>query len=383
MPNRISQLLLLILLMLPFAVIDQGDQTFSWRLVLLVDVFLATMYWALVVAFLPESPYWLLFQNRRDAALGVLYMTRSRPEEVDVEVEEIEEYVAAEVNAGRAKFLSSWSDVLGKQPDALPIVALGMALQLFQQLTGINSFMFYQFYLFQAVFSTRAALYFTLGLNVVNQITTYATFILIDRYGRVNLLVAGSVTMATSLALLSGLSTTVEEDNVLHATDCLAVASCFLFVMSFALSWGPVVWTLTSEMYPVASRGMGMSLSTATSWAATALIGWLFPACLDNAMCYTPFYASAAGMCLVGSIGVYALLPETTGVPLWKMRGAFAEHKTKLVRHTSLNAMKNLIDRRSQFFEREAAVANTRNGPGLEPRWLSQEGNLAGPSRNI
>ena len=72
---------------------------------------------------------------------------------------------------------------------------------------------------------------------------------------------------------------------------------------------------------------------------------------MGNAMCHAPFYASAACLCLVGSIGVYALLPETTGVPLWKMRGAFAEHKTKLVMsHTSLNAMMNLIDRRSQLF---------------------------------
>ena len=153
-------------------------------------------------------------------------------------------------------------------PEVRRLVAIGVLLAVFQQVTGINTVIYYAPTLLQhAGFGNSGALLANVGNGVVNVGLTIVAIRLLDRVGRRPLLIGGTAGMAVALAAIAVVFA-AEGDQLHGASAVIAIAALALYTGSFAIGLGPVFWLLISELYPVRIRGTAMSVATIANWAA-------------------------------------------------------------------------------------------------------------------
>lgn len=168
-------------------------------------------------------------------------------------------------------------------------------------------------------FSESVALYGTLGINTANFLATFITVYAVDKFGRVLLLVMGGATMCVMLLILGCLSLGSSE-----AIGVCVIVFTVIFVVSFAYSWGPVVWVVCSEIFPLRARGKAAGITTATNWVFTTIVGALFPLCqkASLAACFF-FFCVVIG---VGSAVAYLYLPETANLNILQIDTIMHSH---------------------------------------------------------
>lgn len=212
---------------------------------------------------MPDSPRWLLSQNRTETGRRVLQRIRGR-EQVDGEIKEISQ--------GLSEQAGGWKELL--RPEVRPALGVGLGLAVFQQITGINTVIYYSptILQFAGFSSASSAILATVGVGFVNLLLTLTALLLLDRLGRRPLLLWGLAGMVVSLLMLA-LSFTGDVKTI---SGPLMVASLMLYVGSFAIGLGPVFWLIISEIYPLRARGLGMSLATVLNWAANLVVALLF-----------------------------------------------------------------------------------------------------------
>jgi SP family galactose:H+ symporter-like MFS transporter len=250
--------------------------------------------------FVPESPRWLVGRALPDQARAVLRRIRGTAS-VDRELKEIQ--TGLDQQGGR------WSELLS--PLARPALIVGIGLAIFQQVTGINTVIYYAPTIFQfAGFkSASVAILATVGVGVVNVLMTIAAMLLLDRVGRRPLLLTGLVGMVLSLGVL-GLAFSLP--NLLQELGWIAVGSLMLYVGAFAIGLGPVFWLLISEIYPLKIRGLAMSMATVANWGVNLLVALTFLTLIQ-------IMGRSGTFWLYGLVGVgawifaYRLVPETKG----------------------------------------------------------------------
>ncbi|HET7479493.1 MAG TPA: sugar porter family MFS transporter [Rubrobacteraceae bacterium] len=264
---------------------------------------------------LPESPRWLFNVGQVEKARAVLSRSRS-PEEVDLEFQEMEQIKRAEEEqeeqVGYRELLS---------PYVRPALIIGLGLAIFQQITGINTVIYYAPTILQGVgFSEGGAIAATaLGVGVVNVGFTILAVRIIDRAGRRLLLIIGLVGMVISLALLGVVFATGGTGGAagLLATICLA-----LYIASFAISLGPVFWLMISEIYPLNIRGKAMSVASLANWGSNFLVALTFPVLLATFGGAGSFWLFAV-LGIVAWFFVYFWVPETKGKTLEEIEAEF------------------------------------------------------------
>lgn len=248
--------------------------------------------------FLPESPRWLLAKGRGDKARSVLTNIRGGGD-ISGEWAEIEQTLKQEE--------ASWRELL--QPWLRPMLIVGMGLAFFQQVTGINTVIYYAPTIFQmAGFeSDSGAIMATAGVGAVNVAMTVVAIVLIDRLGRRPLLLWGMAGMAVSLGILTMGFAGILPPELLK---WIGVVSLMLYVASFAVSIGPIFWLMIAEIYPLRLRGLTMSLATAVCWVCNLVVSFTFLLLIK--------YLGAAGtfalfgvMTLLAIVFSYYLVPET------------------------------------------------------------------------
>jgi SP family sugar:H+ symporter-like MFS transporter len=181
-----------------------------------------------------------------------------------------------------------------------PVVWVGLGLAAFQQFVGINIIFYYGEVLWKAAGVTEQwALRINLLTGFVNILATIPAIVLIDRAGRKPLLLAGSVGMALTLGAMAAVFGTAGlgadgRPLLNHGAAVAGLVAANLYIVAFAMSWGPVMWVLLGEMFPSRMRGAALAVSGATNWAANFLVTVTFLPLL-----------SAAG--LAGSYAIYAL----------------------------------------------------------------------------
>ena len=254
--------------------------------------------------FLPESPRWLVKNGKLDKARLVL--ARSRVEsEVETEMrqmEELERLEREQAQTGYKELLTPW---------IRPALIIGVGLAIFQQITGINTVIYYAPTILEIVgFSAAGAIAATaLGVGVVNVGFTILAVRIIDRVGRRPLLIIGLIGMTISLALL-GLVFSLESTSTaagLLATICLA-----LYIASFAISLGPIFWLMISEIYPLSIRGSAMSVAAICNWGSNFIVALTFPVLLAALGGAGAFWLFAA-IGVVAWLFVFFMVPETKG----------------------------------------------------------------------
>jgi sugar porter (SP) family MFS transporter len=286
----------------------------SWRLMLGLG-FVPGLLLFVGMLYLPDSPRWILAQGLESKARHILQRIRGSKVDVDGEIREIRQTLVKEV--------SHWSFVFSKV--VMPVIWIGFALAFIQQVTGINTILYYApTILHMAGFgSATTSILATMGIGVVLVIFTIASLPLIDRWGRRPLLISGLIGMALGLAALAY----VFKDSIALEKDShhyLALGSMLLYIACFSFSLGPIMWLMIAEIYPLKVRGMGASLATSVNWASNFLVTVTFLNLVQA------FGASGTFMIylifsILSILFIYFFVPETKGVTLEEIeRNLFA-----------------------------------------------------------
>src|SRR5580704_5691941 len=230
----------------------------GWRWMFGLAVVPATIF-GLGMVFLPESPRWLAAHGHVDRARAMLARIRGTSD-VDIEMREIVEGIERDQDRR-----GSLSDLFA--PSVRPALIVGIGLAVFQQVTGINTVIYYAPLIIQSsgISSASGAILATAGIGVVNVLMTIVAMWLIDRMGRRPLLLTGIAGMVVTLGVL-GLAFHMAGKT--GALAWLAVISMMVYVASFAISLGPIFWLLISEIYPLKIRSSAEGLAAAFNWGS-------------------------------------------------------------------------------------------------------------------
>ncbi len=261
---------------------------------------------------LPESPRWLAGHNRMPQAEAVLRRLRGSAEEVAAELASLRTDLLRE--GGR---LVPWSALLA--PRLRPALIIGVGLAMFQQITGINTVIYFAPQIFQAagLSSASVSILATAGVGAVNVALTLVSIWLIDRAGRRALLLWSLGGMAVTLLILAG----GFAFGASGATAWITVLSVAAYVAFFAVGLGPVFWLLIAEIFPLAVRGRAMSLATISNWGFNLLVTITFLGLID--LCgRTGTFLLYAALTLVAVAFTAALVPETKGRSLEEIEDA-------------------------------------------------------------
>ena len=253
------------------------------------------------ILLIPASPRWLVMRGRVDDARRALQRIRGGQAAIDDELTDIRKSLATQGQAGFAMLL---------RPQLRMPLIVGIALAALQQVTGINTVIYYAPTIFQfAGFgSANAAIFATVGVGVVNVLATLVAVWLIDRVGRRPLLLIGEAGMMASLVVL-GIGFFFRGNA---ATGWITTASLMTYVGFFAIGLGPVFWLLIAEIYPLRVRGLAMSVATFVNWITNLLVALTFLSLVDALGKSLTFWLYAV-LTLCALVFTFTLVPETKG----------------------------------------------------------------------
>ena len=286
-------------------VLSMAASNESWRLMLGMIAFPAlVMFFG--VLFLPESPRWLVLNGMKEKASAVFKKLHLDEAEIAAEIREIEESTKIPQKG--------WSLFL-ENAHFRKAVFLGVGLQIVQQLTGINVIMYYAPRIFgMAGFeSTTEQMWGTVIIGLTNVLATFIAIAFVDRLGRKPIMFVGFVVMGLSLLAVG----TIFHSGIEHnpGLGYWAAGALLLFIVGFAMSAGPIIWVICSEIFPLAGRDFGITCSTGTNWITNAVVGMTFLSLVQGIGPGNTFL-------LYGAMNVFFivffifLVPETKGVSL-------------------------------------------------------------------
>ncbi|GMN46648.1 hypothetical protein TIFTF001_015837 [Ficus carica] len=202
-----------------------------------------------------------------------------------------------------------------------PQLVIAVALQIFQQFTGINAIMFYAPVLFSTLgFGSDASLYSAVITGAVNVLSTIVSIYSVDKVGRRMLLLEAGVQMFLAqvvIAIVLGIKVTDTSNDLGKGWAVLVVVMVCTFVSSFAWSWGPLGWLIPSETFPLETRSAGQSVTVCVNLLFTFVIAQAFLSML----CHFKYgiFLFFSGWVLIMSVFVLFLLPETKNIPIEEM----------------------------------------------------------------
>jgi SP family galactose:H+ symporter-like MFS transporter len=250
--------------------------------------------------YLPESPRWLAKHGQTEKARNILARIRGNSD-ISSEFQEIESTLSQGSERGNL------SELFG--PAVRPALIVGIGLAVFQQITGINTVIYYAPTILQSagISSASGAILATAGIGVVNVLMTLVAMWLIDRMGRRPLLLTGTAGICITLGIL-GFAFLKPGGGLAQ----VAVVTLMAYVASFAISLGPIFWLLISEIYPLKIRGLAQGTAAAANWAANLVVSLTFLT-LVEALGPTRTFWLYALFAVATWIFAYYLVPETKG----------------------------------------------------------------------
>jgi SP family sugar:H+ symporter-like MFS transporter len=264
---------------------------------------------------IPESPRYLVFIGKHEQARKVFARIGG---DADRLVREVEQTLQAERRPRMSDLIMPGTRRIA------PVLWVGMGLAAFQQFVGINIIFYFGEILWKAAGATEQ---WALGINVltglVNILATIPAIMLIDRLGRKPLLLAGSIGMTVTLAAMALVFATagVGPDGkpaLNHGSAVAGLTAANLYIVAFAVSWGPVMWVLLGEMFPNEIRGAALAISGATNWTANFIVTVSFLPLL-NAVGLSGAYAFYAIAAAISLPFVWLAIGETKDKTLEQM----------------------------------------------------------------
>ena len=288
----------------------------AWRVMLGASAVPGLLLFAVALA-APRSPRWLMMMRRRPEAAAEL-----RKISPGVDVEPPLDAIAKVLRQEGAR--ASWGEVFHREWRR-PL-AIGVGLAVFQQITGINAIIYYADQIFSSAgFTTPAAqtTVTTWAIGAVNVLATLIAIAFIDRLGRRKLLLAGLIGMGISLVVVgvafqfivkndAGAAAAAAGPSAAGIVTLLALVG---FIICFAFSMGPVVWTVINEVFPGHIRGRAVAVATAVNWGSAFLVSQFFLSVIGTIGNSLTFWLFAL-FCGIAWVWIYFRVPETKGQSL-------------------------------------------------------------------
>jgi SP family galactose:H+ symporter-like MFS transporter len=276
---------------------------------LTITLFAALMFFGGFI--LPESPRWLMLKGRKEQAITVLRKTMNTQQEIDNEIEEIEQALHGPQGAGIGIITRGYF---------FKVLVVGVLLQMFQQLVGINMMIYYSPTIFG--YAGMHGLLAAMTVPTVNMLFTFPAIRLVEKWGRKKLLYVGAVvmliTMVAAGAAFQSIGGVTDPSTIGSTTKGVLLISAILYIFGFAVSWGPVAWIVCSEIFPLEGREVGMTITTMVNWTFAGLV-------MANALSFMQAHGNAsifyvfAGFCVLAIVFVAMFVPETKGITLEEM----------------------------------------------------------------
>ncbi|KAF2484126.1 glucose transporter [Neohortaea acidophila] len=285
--------------------------------------------------FLPESPRWLARQDRWEECHKVLTLVHGKGDPdspfVLYELNDIREMCLFEA---RNKDVTYWELF---KPNMINRTHIGIFTQIWSQLTGMNVMMYYITYVFaMAGYSGNANLLASSIQYIINVFMTVPALIWLDRWGRRKPLVIGAffmmIWMFANAGLLGGYGTVVpgginhvaEESMSVSGAPAQGLIACtYLFVASYAPTWGPVSWVYPPELYPLRVRGKAVALATSFNWIFNTALGAFVPPAFATIRYKVYIIFGIFNLCMM--IHAFFLFPETAGKTLEETEKMFED----------------------------------------------------------
>ena len=257
----------------------------------------------------PESPRWLLRVGKREQALAV--MKRIRPaERAEAEIADIERTLQAETTSQN----SAGKEGAGVRGWFVRILLVGILVGAGQQLTGINSIMYYGIkVLKEAGFSESAALIANIAPGTIAVLGSILSLRLMERVPRRVMVITGYSSTAFFHVLIAGASMLLPADNAARPWILLVLIVCFVGAMQTCLNVS--TWVIMSELFPLRVRAAGMGISAFSGWMMNGVLSLAFPVIL-GAVGLTGSFIGFAVVNVVIALLMFRNLPETRGVSL-------------------------------------------------------------------
>jgi len=275
-----------------------GSGPANWRWMFATGALPAVLF-VLFVLRIPESPRWLLKMGRDKEALSVLERVNDSSTAA-AEVRSIRDAMSQESGSVRELF----------RPGLRKVLFIGVFLAVFQQITGINAVIYYAPRFFETAGLGRSSAIFQSALiGLVNLVFTLIAIALVDKWGRKPMLLAGCAGMGVSFILLGA------AFKFQLFSGPLVLVLTLLYIAFFAMTQGPIIWVVISEIFPNRLRGRAMAIATAALWVADFAVSLSFPVIADKLHESFAFWLYAV-MCAIDFVFIATMLPETKGKSL-------------------------------------------------------------------
>ncbi len=315
--SSLNQMMIVIGILAAFIVNAILASSGDWRLMLGLAavpslILLAGMF------FMPETPRFLVRTGEEGEAREVLDEVTADDESPDEKVEEIQE---VEEEEGGLSLL--------REPWVRPALIVAIGLAVFQQFIGINTIIYYAPTTLTSVgFGPESAIYANLVIGTLNVVMTVIAIKIIDRVGRKPMLLFGLVGMVASLTILGLASELLPTPDSAGDPAAIVTLACLAgFIVSFAATWGPVVWVMLPEVLPLSVRGTAMGVAVFLHWGANFLVAQTFPLMLEG-WGPGPVFLGYAAIGVLAFLFVKAFVPETKGRSLEEIE-ADLQRKTR------------------------------------------------------
>lgn len=290
----------------------QSGKAASWQITLGLSFVPAVILAVGILAF-SETPRYDLRHGKVDRATKTMVTVYGVPENnysIQLELAEMRAKLSTEENIGTPiqEWIGMW-----RAPKMAYRLAIGMGLQMFQQLTGANYFFYYGTVIFSGT-GIKNSFVTQMILNGINFGVTFYGLYIVEHYGRRKSLIAGSTWMFICFLVFASVGhfslDRENPENTESAATAMIVFACF-FIFGFATTWGPMIWTICGELYPSRYRAKAMALSTASNWLWNFLLAFFTPF-ITGAIDFRYGYVFA-GTNVLGGLIVYFFVIEGQG----------------------------------------------------------------------
>ncbi|XP_057950065.1 probable polyol transporter 4 [Malania oleifera] len=314
----------------------------SWRIMLAVGI-LPSVFIGFALFIIPESPRWLVMQNRVDEARFVLLKTNENEREAEDRLAEIQQ-AAGIANSQKYEEKAVWHELLSPSPSVRRMLIAGCGIQCIQQVTGIDATVYYSPTIFKeaGIKGNTQLLATTVAVGFTKTISILVAIFLIDKAGRKPLLYVSTIGMTTCLFSL-GLTLSLLGNG--QVGIILAILSVCGNVAFFSVGIGPICWVLTSEIFPLRLRAQASALGAVGNRLSSGLIAMSFLSVSRAITIGGTFFVFSAFSALSVAF-VYTCVPETKGKSLEQIEKLFQNEKEWRGGEVELGDVEHLVQQK-------------------------------------
>ncbi|MGG0251340.1 sugar porter family MFS transporter [Peribacillus frigoritolerans] len=277
--------------------------TMAWRLMLSLAAVPALILF-IGVSRLPESPRFLIKNNKMDEARRVLGYIRPNKEQIDSEITQIQETVKEEEKVNQK---ASWGTLLSNKYRYLVMAGVGVAA--FQQFQGANAIFYYIPMIVEKATGHEASsvLMWPIIQGVILVLGSLIFLMIADKFNRRTLLTIGGTIMGLSFILPAILNILIPNANPMMMVVFLSI-----YVALYSFTWAPLTWVIVGEIFPLVIRGRASGVASSFNWIGSFLVGLLFPI-MTASMSQEAVFSIFGAICLLGVLFIRTCVPETRG----------------------------------------------------------------------